>query len=193
MIPSRYCVRPLLAVLFVLLSISALAEAPLPPADPDKPLYQWTGWPPPGNMWLLGKCRKVAVDVKSAEELQDLAVKKAKQEMQLTEMQRGSWLMMIGMIVAAAGVACHFLTAYPILQRLSEYVLVFGGCLTAAGLVLKKIAQFQNWLFFGLVAIAVAAVLYKCRNWSVSHLVNKTRGATATPPPPPASTNKETP
>lgn len=145
----------------------------LRPADPEKPLWQWVGWPPPGNMWFGGKCHKVQLDLKSAEGLQELALKKAKDELQLKEMQKGSWLMMIGLIVAASGVAFHFITAYPVLQRLSEYVLVFGGCLTGAGLVLKKVSQFQNWLFFGLVILAIGGILYKCRNWSVSHLLKK--------------------
>jgi hypothetical protein len=143
----------------------------LPMAKPDKPVYQWTGWPPPGNMWLGGGCHKVRIptteDLKKQLEYEyELKL----QAIRLAEINRGSWLFMIGLVAAGIGCACHFITAYPVLQRLSEWIIAGGLACSVLGLVIKKAAEYQNLLVLGAVVLGACWFLYSKREWSVSHL-----------------------
>jgi hypothetical protein len=142
-----------------------------PLADPVKPVWQWSGWPPPGNMWLGGKCKKVRIPTIQDQQAQlKIDYEKKLQDMRIAEINRGSWLFLIGSISAGIGFAMHFITAYPIAQRLSEWVFC-GGLITAGiGLFIKKASEYQNWIALAIVAALLGFILYKCKNWSISHI-----------------------
>ena len=93
------------------------------------------------------------------------------QEIQIKEIKRGSFMFIVGCVAAGIGFILHFLTAYPIAQRASEWVLAGGLSFAGIGLVIKKAAQYQNFIALGLVVILVVFILYKCRKWSLSHVI----------------------
>jgi hypothetical protein len=145
-----------------------------PLADEKKAVYQWKGWPPPGNMWFGGKCYKVRIpEPEDIEKQMELEYEKQLQEMRLKEIRRGSALFMIGCIVAACGFAMHFMTAYKLAQKLSEWVLSGGLVMAGTGLVVKKAAEYQNFIVLGLIGAFAAFLLYKGKDWSISHLFKR--------------------
>jgi len=164
----------LLFSLLLLTTVGLSAEwndPALPLADTDKPVYQWTGCPPPGNMWLGGKCYTVRIPT-TADLKQQLAYEYELklQAIRLAEIKRGSWLFMLGLMVAGVGAVAHFATSIPQLQRLSEWLIVGGFATSGLGLLIKKASEYQNFIILGLLLAGVAYVLYSKRKWSVSHL-----------------------
>ena len=163
-------------IAFIIVTLTAMGaewnDPALPMADIEKPVYQWAGWPPPGNMWIGGKCTKVRIPTPAdlKEQLKYEYAAKV-QEIRLKEIKRGSWLFILGLIAAGAGFALHFMTAYPMAQRLSEWVLSGGIILSGTGLFIKKTAEYQNFIVLGMAVILAGFLLYKCKDWSISHLL----------------------
>lgn len=140
-----------------------------PLADSSKPVFQSII---PGVLGVGGVHKKVRIPstedrIKRLEYEYKLKI----QEIQIQEIKRGSFMFMVGCIAAGIGFILHFLTAYPIAQRASEWVLAGGLSFAGIGLVIKKAAQYQNFIALGLVVILVMFVLYKCRKWSLSHII----------------------
>lgn len=141
----------------------------LPQADPDKPVLQAVV---PGVLGIGGLHKKVRIPSEAdiAEQLK-LEYELKIQAIAIAEIKRGSFIFLIGCIVAGLGVVLHFIVGYPALQRASEWVLAGGLCFAGIGLVVKKAAQYQNFIVLGLVVVLVSVILYKCRKWSISHLI----------------------
>lgn len=177
--PIQFLIPPrLIALLLWVVAFSSFAaewhDPALPMADAEKPVYQWTGWPPPGNMWLGGKCSKVRIP--SAEDYKLMIgyeYEKRIQDIEIAEIKRGSWLFLVGCVMAGIGVALHFFTAYPIAQRLAEWVLAGGVILAATGLFIKKASEYQNLIVLAFSVILVGIVLYRFRGWSISHIIKR--------------------
>jgi len=143
----------------------------LPMADSEKPLLQSVV---PGVLGIGGLHKKVRVP--STDDLKkklDLEYKQKLQDLKIAEIKRGSWLFLTGLLAAGCGFAMHFMTSYPVAQRFSEWVLCGGLATSAIGLILKKAAEYQNWIFLALVAAAAIGVLVRFKDWSFSHLFKK--------------------
>lgn len=146
----------------------------LPMADEEKPVLQAIV---PGVLGIGGIHKKVRIP--STEDLEKrlrYEYEKKIRDIQIAEIKRGSWMFLFGCLAAGIGFAMHFLTAYPILQRASEWVLAGGASFAGIGLVIKKASQYQNFIVLGLVVILSVFVLYKCRKWRLSHLIRKGKG-----------------
>lgn len=163
-------------LIIILFFVAFLAHA-LPPIDPDKPIYQkrlnLPCWPPI-LVEVDGAIKdpaQYAIDLKNER-------MRIRQEINLKELKRGSFLMYLGMIIAAAGVAFHFLSAYPIVHKIAYPVAVAGVSLTGAGMFMKKISEYQNWIVLFVTVSIVILTLYKCRFWSVSHLFKRKQPTT---------------
>jgi hypothetical protein len=124
----------------------------LPKADPEKDLWQWTGYPPPGNMWLGGKCKRVTVDKsiaategeRSADMWQDLAKWSAIGALVLTALWYFSSKRELG---GAAGVA----------------LLCSLGCT-----IMAEIVTHAGWIALFVVGILIILFLgYKWRDKSI--------------------------
>ena len=137
--------------------------------NPDKPLYQWKGWPPPGNMWLGGKCGVVNphLSIKQRQDNFDLLIRQR-------EMQRGADMMYWGIIIALVCAVLHgcISTQKPlkVLNRFAEWGIVGGVLAIAAGIMYKKVTQYENWIALGLGVAIVGGFLYWKRDWSLSQL-----------------------
>ena len=129
--------------------------------DPAKPLYQWQGFPPPGNMWIGGRCATVEVKLDSfAEEIE---------RMRLRDMQRGSNLTYSGWIIIAVCITAHLMTSIRPIKRVAEYGFVLGLFAVLGGLFYKKTIENENFIIIGAVVIGGGLLMYKFNHWSVSH------------------------
>jgi uncharacterized membrane protein len=134
--------------------------------DPDKPLYQWTGYPPPFNMWIGGKCSEVTVKIDFDDQ---------KEAMRLRDMQRGSDMMLWGAGVAVVCFVVHACTSYKPLRQIAEWGIVGGVLSIVIGIIFKKMTEYENLMFALLALIVVGAgiFLYRKRDSSISHFFRK--------------------
>lgn len=149
----------------------------LPLADSEKPLWQWSGWPPPGNMWIGGRCRKVRiVDARTPEQIREelkIEFESKMDALQLQEYKRGGWLVTIGLLMLSLAVAAHCATSLPNIKQLAWAVGLLGLGVAGAGFVQKKTVEFDGHLAWALVILVSLAIAYKLRNWSFTHLFKK--------------------
>jgi hypothetical protein len=134
--------------------------------DPDKPLYQWTGYPPPFNMWIGGKCSEVTVKIDFDDQ---------KEAMRLRDMQRGSDMMLYGALIAIVCCVVHGCTSFKPLRQVAEWGIVGGVLCTVTGVVFKKMTEYENWIFVGIAVavVGIGALLYWKRDSSISYFFRK--------------------
>lgn len=137
----------------------------LPMAKESKALYQIPVWP------IVKQVRVPSIH--ELKEQLDYEYQRKIQEIQIKEIKRGSMWFRVGLWLAGIGFALHFLTAYPVAQRMSEWVLCGGLGVSAMGLIIKKVSEYQNFVLLGVLGCVVVLVLYKCKDWSLSHLIKK--------------------
>lgn len=131
-------------------------------ADPDKPLYQWKGWPPPGNCWIGGRCYVVEIPQTDAD---------ADRALRAREMQRGADLVFYGILVALACAVIHGCSTIKQLKQFSEWGIVGGLLAIVAGMIYKNVTRNEHWIGFVLVVVVGVTLLYLGRNWSISRLL----------------------
>lgn len=142
------------------------------PYDKDKPAYQWTGYPPPGNMWFGGRCYRVKIPDLTL--TQDQIRKQIENQIYERDMQRGSNLVTYGIYVAIVCAVVHGATkansVAKVFSRFAEWGIIGGVLMVAAGLLQKKVTQYQDWITLGVVVIGGGVVLYILRDKSISHI-----------------------
>lgn len=172
-----------LLLVFVLTATCLSAEwddPALPMADVEKPVYQWTGWPPPGNMWIGGKCSKVRIP--SVEDME----KKLKYEYELRlqnenikQIKRADNLMLYGLIGIIVCAVAHGFSSLPMLKRVAEYGIVGGVVSVLGGIGYKFLIKNEvalEWIFgitLGIFLIYKILTHEKVRDWSISHIFRK--------------------
>lgn len=152
----------------------------LPMASPEKPVYQWTGWPPPGNMWIGGKCSKVRIPTtEDLKEQLDYELQKRLQDEQIKQVQLAGRLMLYGLIAAIACAVVNGCSSLPQIKRLSEWGIIGGIVSISGGIGYKWILRHEvaiDWavgLAIGSFIIYKVLTHEKISNWSISHLFKK--------------------
>ena len=149
----------------------------LPMADADKPVYQWKGWPPPGNMWIGGKCNKVRIP--STEDMKkklQYEFELRMQEESLKQVKRADNLMLFGLIGAIVCIVIHGCSSLPQLKRIAEYGIVGSVVSVIGGIGYKFLIKHEvalEWAFGISVLCGVAYWLLSHKNvrdWSISHI-----------------------
>jgi len=135
------------------------------PFNPDKDLWQWKGYPPPGNMWLGGYCYRV-IPPKMTQHDIDMRIR-------AQEMQRGADLMYWGVIIALVCAVAHGCSSVKALGRIAEWGIVGGLLAVVSGLLYKKATQYENWIILLVVVAGGGFLLYRYRGWSLSHIFKK--------------------
>jgi len=164
----------------ILLGIIASASADdswtdqeLPLADKEKPLWQWTGWPPPGNMWIGGKCKRVRIeDTRTEAEIRadlEIEYEEKMKALDLKEYKRGGWMVTLGLLILSLSVAAHFMTSLPQVQRICEGAGLSGIGIAVVGFVQKKSVEFDVQIWWAMILLVGLFVVYKMRNWSITH------------------------
>ena len=152
---------------FVLLVRCGFAgDAPLPPADPAKPYFQRT------DAWLFGRYRQVQPQVKP-KDLQ--AIIKAKNMESLSAWGRKAlpWGLMAAVLFFGCSVACR----NPMIQLVANVLWPVGATAAVTGTSLMWLSE--RWVLlgacfaWGITICAGAAIVYRSREWSVSHLLQK--------------------
>ena len=149
----------------------------LPMAKPGKPVYQWTGWPPPGNMWLGGKCTKVRIpstaDLKKQMEY-EFAVRQ--QEERLKQVRVANRLILWGFLFAVACAVFHGSNSVEFVKNLLSYG-IGGGILSVVGgvgykwFIANEVAL--GWIcgIAAFTGVSLWVLSHKrIRDWSVSRL-----------------------
>lgn len=178
-----YATRPTLTTLLSLVMALAVVGAAgvfagekwtderLPLADPEKPLYQKSGW------WKLSIERKVRIlDTRTIEQIrQDMEVEFDEKinAINLKEYNRGSWMITVGLLVVSVAVAAHLMTSVPKIQRIATGIGFLGVGISAAGFVQKKTLEFNHHIWWAGVILLSLFIVYKMRNWSITHLFNR--------------------
>jgi len=177
-VPKKPKAWAIIALLFGLcLTIQAQenwTDNSLPLADADKQLYQWTGYPPPGGLWLGGRCRTVRIT--SVDELKqqlEYDYQRKLNEINLSEIRTGSRFFWGGILFSIICVVVHCLTSLPQIQRMLEWGMIGGGAASAAGLLIKKVSEYQDWLALAFGLAVLGTIAYKVRGFSISHKLFK--------------------
>ena len=150
----------------------------LPQASPSKPVYQWTGWPPPGSMWLGGKCYKVRIpstdDLKKQLEYEFML---RQQEERLAQVRVANRLILWGFLFALGCAVFHGANSVEVVKNLLSYG-IGGGILAVVGgvgykwFIANEVAL--GWIC-GIAAFTGVSLWIlshkRIRDWSVSRLI----------------------
>lgn len=154
--------RIFLASLIMLLVELAFGAVP---ADPDKPLYQWKGLRPPGNMWLLGRCYEV-----EPPKVQDESVEAAEMRITIEKMEdearneaetreSGHRCMRIGVWCLVFGGITALVLAHYGFELLGLFVAVGGVGSIIYGAVTIKMVEHISGIAIGAVCAFVIGII----------------------------------
>jgi len=158
-------------ILLALLAAGCTAERvdwydkALPQADPAKALRQG----------LTGKRVRIP-DARTPEQIKAEAkaeYDKQLRDIDLREYKRGSWMVTLGLIVAACAIAAHIMTSLPAIKRIAEGCIVLGAGLAGSGFIQRKIVEFDTQLGISVALLITLGIAYKARNWSISRLFKR--------------------
>lgn len=136
--------------------------------DPGKPTYQTSDLMPDFLVRTHPGMNQVVIPTPDAA-----------QQIKAVEMQRGADLMFYGVIITIACAVIHGIsstTTNPIAKaasRFLEWGIVLGVASIAAGLIYKKVTEYENWIILIMSVVAGGALLYWKRDWSASKLFKK--------------------
>ena len=174
----RSAATPALFLLCMLFSLTISAQEEwtdkaLPLGDASKPLYQ-KAWGGTVIAWPVGDINRVRItSVDELKEQLEYDYQRKINEIKISEIKTGSRFFWIGIIITIASVVAHCITSLPQVQRICEWCMIGGGGCSVSGLMIKKVAEYQDWIAWGIGFIILGAIAYKVRGFSISHKFTK--------------------
>jgi len=158
--------RILITITFVLFARCGFAGESIPPADPARPYFQRT------DAWLFGRYQEVQPKM-STKDLQKVIKAKNMEALSAWGRKALPWGLMAFVLFFACSVACR----NPLVQLVANVLWPVGATGAVTGAALMWLSE--RWVILGAcfawgIAIALcSAVVYRYREWSVSHLLHK--------------------
>jgi len=154
-------------ILFIGCAATDWHDEHLPLADKAKSIIQFN----------FGMPRRVRItDSRTLEERREALELEYDEKMKaidIKEYSRGSWMVSLGLIIAAAAIAAHIMSSLPSIKRIAEGAIVLGFGVVGAGFVQRKIVEFDTQIGCGLLLVAAVGIAYKARGWSISRLFKR--------------------